>query len=88
MFDPQYQLALGGAEAKILQVTDPKDIQVWVVVTAPQGHPDQITANLKAPVVINLAARLGAQIILDDPKYGVKHSLPPVGSGPGGQGQP
>jgi flagellar assembly factor FliW len=87
LFDPQYQVALGGAETKILQVTDPKDIQVWVVVTIPQGQPDQITANLKAPVVINLDKRLGAQVILDDPKYGVKHPLPKAGSQPGGQGQ-
>ena len=76
LFDPQYQVALGKSETQVLQVSDPKDIQVWVVVTVPHGQPGQITANLKAPVVINLANRLGAQVILENPKYGVRHKLP------------
>jgi flagellar assembly factor FliW len=88
IFDPQYQVALGSSETKLLQVEDAKDIQVWVVVTIPHGRPNNITANLKAPVVINLASRLGAQVILDDPKYGVKHNLPTVGGQSGEQGQP
>jgi flagellar assembly factor FliW len=35
-----------------------------------------MTANLKAPVVINLANRLAAQIILEDPKYPLRQPLP------------
>ncbi len=80
-FDPQYQLALGQTETKLLQVEDPKQLQVWVVVTIPHGQPDKMTANLKAPVVINLANRLGMQVILDNPAYSLRHPLAELKAG-------
>ena len=76
LFDPKYQVALGGADTRLMQVKDPEDIQVWVVVTIPHGQPEKMTANLKAPVVINLKTRLGSQVIMDDSKYEVRHQLP------------
>ncbi|WP_082464335.1 flagellar assembly protein FliW [Dethiosulfatarculus sandiegensis] len=76
VFDPKYEITLGGAETKLLKVEDPQNIQVWVVVTIPHGKPDAITANLKAPLVINLGNRKGAQVILDNPKYSVRQKMP------------
>ncbi len=75
LFDPKYEIALGNSDTSLLQVQDPQDIQVWVVVTIPHGQPENMTANLKAPVVINLKNRLGSQIIMDNPKYEVRHTL-------------
>ncbi|MBI4798794.1 MAG: flagellar assembly protein FliW [Desulfarculus sp.] len=75
VFDPHYQLALGDNDAKLLQVGDVRHIQVWVVVTIPQGTPENMTANFKAPLVINLQSRLAAQIILEDPRWSVRQSL-------------
>ncbi len=85
LFDSQYKFTLGNTESKLLAVEDPSQIQVWVVVTIPAGKPDQMTANLKAPLVINLVNRMGAQIILDDAKYSVRHPLAP-NSDEGGEG--
>ncbi|MGD8564338.1 MAG: flagellar assembly protein FliW [Desulfarculaceae bacterium] len=76
LFDSQYQVSLGNTEVKLLNLEDPKTIQVWTVVTIPHGRPEKMTANLKAPVIINLANRLAAQIILDDPKYPLRQPLP------------
>ncbi|MFH1058691.1 MAG: flagellar assembly protein FliW [Pseudomonadota bacterium] len=76
VFDPTYQVVLGNAETQLLQVSDPGQIQVWVVVTIPHGSPDKLTANLKAPLVINLENRQAAQVILDDPRYPVRQALP------------
>jgi flagellar assembly factor FliW len=75
VFDPAYQLALGDNEAKLLQVSDLGHIQVWVVVTIPQGSPEGMTANFKAPLVLNLQNRLAAQIILEDPRWSVRQPL-------------
>ena len=77
-FDPAYQLTLGSAEAKLLKADDPTQVQVWVVVTIPHGSPEKMTANLKAPVVINLINRLAAQVIQEEPRYSVRHSLAPT----------
>ena len=75
IFDQQYQMVLGTTETELLEIQDTKDIQVWVVVTIPAGQPEKMTANLRAPVVVNLAKRLAAQIILEDPKYPLRKSL-------------
>lgn len=75
LFDPDYQVVLGKAEMEILKVEQPGDIQVWVVVTIPPGHPEKMTANLRAPLVVNLANRQAAQIILDNPDLPVRKSL-------------
>ncbi|MCB2184833.1 MAG: flagellar assembly protein FliW [Deltaproteobacteria bacterium] len=77
VFDPKYEFKLGQAETNLLEVADPSQIQVWVVVNIPHGHPEKMTGNLKAPVVINLANNLAAQVILDDQRYGLRHTLAP-----------
>lgn len=79
LFKPDYNITLSGSHVKLLEVSDPNQIQVWVVVTIPRGNPRQMTANLKAPVVINLVNRRGAQIIMDDPSYSLRY---PLGEGP------
>jgi flagellar assembly factor FliW len=75
LFEPTYEITLGPAETKLLEISDPKQIQVWVVVTIPHGVPENMTANLKAPLVVNLANRKAAQVILEDPKYPLRHPL-------------
>jgi flagellar assembly factor FliW len=85
LFDSEYKFTLGNSETKLLAVEDPSQIQVWVVVTIPAGRPDQMTANLKAPLVINSVNRQGAQIILDDAKYSVRHPLAPNIGGEAGK---
>jgi len=81
LFDAAYKFTLSNAETKLLNAEDPSQIQVWVVVTIPVGKPDKMTANLKAPVVINLQNRQAAQIILDDAKYSVRQPLASQGAG-------
>lgn len=75
IFDQQYQVSIGSAESKLLQVEDPNQVQVWVVVTIPPGHPEKMTANLRAPVVINLATRLGAQVIMENSEMPLRKPL-------------
>jgi flagellar assembly factor FliW len=53
----------GMAELDLLQ-TDP--LLIMAVVAIPSGSPDQATANLRAPLVINLRTRKGKQTILHE----------------------
>jgi len=78
MFDPQYRCTLSGSETKLLGVEKAEDLQIWVVVTIPPGHPEKMTANLKAPVVINATNRQALQVILDDNRYSVRQPLSPA----------
>jgi flagellar assembly factor FliW len=36
-----------------------------------------MTANLKAPLVVNLATGLAAQVILEDPRFPLRHPIRP-----------
>ncbi len=75
LFEPTYQITLSGSDRKLLEIEDTKDIQVWVVVTIPHGTPESMTANLKAPVVLNLANRRMAQLILENSDYPLKRPV-------------
>jgi flagellar assembly factor FliW len=45
------------------------------VVTIPHGSPENMTANLKAPVAVNLSNRIMAQIILENSDYPLKKAI-------------
>jgi flagellar assembly factor FliW len=75
LVEPGYQITISGNERTLLDVKDPGQIQVWSVVTIPHGAPDNMTANLKAPVVLNLENRLMAQIILESDQYPLKKAI-------------
>ena len=46
---------------------DSDDLALMVVLSAPQGQP--ATVNLLAPILVNVATRRGAQIILDGSRF-------------------
>jgi flagellar assembly factor FliW len=51
------------------------------VVTLPASGP--ATANLLAPLVVNLAARLGVQAVRSDARYSHRHPLATAAAGEG-----
>lgn len=82
VIDPRFLLPdyHPGPLAQILRdmkVEDPEDIKVLVILTIPPGKPQDMTANLIGPVVINLKTRQGRQLIVEDPKYSHKHRVLP-----------
>jgi len=60
-----------------LEVTDPEDFKVLVILTIPPGKPQEMTANLMGPVVINLKTRQGRQLVVEDPRYSHRHRVLP-----------
>jgi flagellar assembly factor FliW len=51
-----------------------KDAEVYALVVIP-SDPGQMTANLKAPIIINRHTRRARQVILDDDEYGIRHKI-------------
>lgn len=49
-----------------LELTQTDPITIMAVVTIPSGNPELATANLRAPVVVNLRTRRGKQLILHE----------------------
>ncbi len=48
---------------------------VLTVVTLPREEDEPCTANLQAPVLLDLGRRVGRQVILPDAGYGARHSF-------------
>ncbi len=56
-----------------LDAERPQDLQVFVTLTIPPGRPDEVTANLISPILINPQRHLGKQVVLESPLYSHKH---------------
>lgn len=69
-----YEFKLDEEKIKELQIENHEDVLVLNTVTL-NSVIENITINLKAPIVINIKMKLGEQIILDNPKYSIKYPL-------------
>jgi flagellar assembly factor FliW len=68
---PQHVLAsLGWTEEG-----DPADVLVFVILNAADAT---LTANLRAPVIVNSRTRRAFQLILDDPALPLRHPITPA----------
>lgn len=60
-----------------MAVDNPEDLKVLVILTIPPGKPQEMTANLMGPVLINLKTRCGRQLIVEDSHLSHKHRVLP-----------
>lgn len=73
--DPNYGLDLGDTERVTLGLSDPTDALALVLVTLPAAGEGAATANMRAPIVFNLAARRAAQVISRDDAHALKQPI-------------
>lgn len=74
LFNPDYTVEVSEAEVSDLKLTSEEDAVISVIVTMP-SNPQNMTANLKAPLVFNLKNRRGKQLILNNPAYTTRHNV-------------
>jgi flagellar assembly factor FliW len=74
LFRPDYSVEVPEAEVKDLELTSEEDAVISVIITLPTD-PQEMTANLKAPLVFNLKNRKGRQIILNSSNYLTRHNV-------------
>ncbi|MBN2008106.1 flagellar assembly protein FliW [candidate division KSB1 bacterium] len=72
---PEYELNMSSTERKILKLGQGDAFHLFFIVTVNEEQ-EQITANLKGPIVINLEERLGAQVVAPNEEYVIHY---PVG---------
>lgn len=63
-------VSIEGATTALGLGNDSDDVALMVVLSAPQGQP--ATVNLLAPILVNVATRRGAQIILDGSRFSTR----------------
>lgn len=60
-----------------MELENPDDLIVLVILTIPPGQPQEMTANLMGPIVVNLKTRQGKQLVVEDPRFSHKHRVLP-----------
>jgi len=75
IFKQDYKVRLSANELRALQIDSvKKDILVYCILTIPNDI-TQMTANLKAPIVIHSRSQLARQVVLQENEYSVKNLI-------------
>jgi len=74
ILERSYKVEMLEEDLKILKIKDLKHAKVFSIITIPTD-PTKMTANLKAPVVINVKDRLAKQVILHAQDYPIRKSI-------------
>ncbi len=72
--NPEYFVEVDDSETEELQIKDTEDVLTLAIVTVPQNV-KLTSANLKAPVLINLQNNRGKQIIMKNETFPVKYYI-------------
>ncbi len=74
VFEKSYKVELSDEDRRILKLKDMTSAKCFSIVTIPTD-PTKMTANLKAPIVINLKDRLAKQVILYESDYPIRKPI-------------
>jgi flagellar assembly factor FliW len=73
---PGYGVELGPADRVELQARTVGEVAVLCIVTLPRRKDEQPTMNLRGPLAINVGARVGRQLVLEEGRWDVRAPLP------------
>lgn len=74
IFKTDYSVRLSGSELRELELDNINQSAVFSILTIPSDI-TQMTANLKAPLVINLKRQVARQVVLQENEYQLKHPM-------------
>lgn len=74
IFKPDYIVDVDDDKVAVLDIKDTEKVLVYAIVVVPEDI-SKITANLRAPVLINTENNTGKQVIMDNSSYQVKHYI-------------
>lgn len=74
LFTTGYQLNLTRHDLESLELKAPTGIRSFAIITVPEDA-TQMTANLKAPIVINIEKRSARQIVLQDNHLAIREPI-------------
>ncbi|KKC30428.1 flagellar assembly protein FliW [Caldanaerobacter subterraneus subsp. pacificus DSM 12653] len=74
VFKPNYTFEIDEELKEELQIEDINHLLIYVIVVIP-NEIEKMTANLKAPIIINAKNNRGKQVILDNEEYLIKHPI-------------
>lgn len=74
IFKPDYVARLSALELRELKLENINQSAVFTILTIPEDV-IQMTANTKAPLVVNLRDQVGRQVVLQENEYQIRHPM-------------
>ena len=74
---PDYNARIPEDELKLIGSVNPADLALLIVVSIPRDAPWNMTANLRAPILINLKTHKAVQVIALNEEYPIRHIIFP-----------
>lgn len=74
IFKPDYIVRLSAAELRELKLSSIRDASVYTILTIPSAL-TEMTANLKAPIVINIKEKTAKQVVLQENDQPIKYPM-------------
>lgn len=74
LFSANYNVSLTKHDLEILNMKAAEATRAFTIITIPQD-PTQMTANLKAPIVINVKKKIGRQCVLQDNSLAIREPI-------------
>lgn len=74
LFAPQYKVNLAKSDYEGLKMQAADQVRLFCIITIPDD-PTQMTANMKAPVVINVPQRIARQCVLQDNSLAIREPI-------------
>lgn len=72
--EKEYEIKLTDELIDRLDIKDSSEVVLYAIVTL-SSQTENITVNLKAPLIINIKEKKGEQFIVDKENYKIKHPL-------------
>jgi flagellar assembly factor FliW len=70
-----YDAKVYSEDIKEVEASSAGELALLVVITIPPDEPWEATANMRAPLVVNINKRLAKQVIVQNEEYAVAHPL-------------
>lgn len=70
---PNYALKLGDDVLKYMHITDSSEALIFVILSVSDNV---LSANLRAPIIVNTKSRMATQLIVDDERLSFKTPVP------------
>ncbi len=74
-FRSAYTPTIADSDARFLELTPTTPMLIFTIVSVPPHNPQEMTANLLGPLVINGLTRRGKQVIVQDEGYTTRHKV-------------
>jgi len=73
-FKPDYEVDIDESDVEFLEIKDEKSVLIFAIVVVPEDL-TKMTANLRAPILINVKNKKGKQVVMEHSNYEIRHYI-------------